>query len=344
MIVIFGAKTNLVDVGDSSRIPILEPLRGFAALSVCVFHFSNGNTDYLQSTDVVERVGSYGWLGVEMFFVISGFVLPWSLWASSYNFSHYGRFVARRMIRLDPPYFVCMLLVVGLQFLSSIAPGYQGKPFSVSLPMVAAHFAYMNGFVGFEWLNPVFWTLAIEFQFYLLIGLLFPFSKFRIGRYLLIPICCMAIVFPSKVVVFHYLPLFGLGFVCFLVLSQQFAWWKTLSALAGVCTIAVQVNGWMQALVGVGTAMVIIAMERKPFPRFLTPFAALGALSYSLYLVHVPVGGRVINLFSRLPENVLLRYLGIALALVFSIAASVLFYRFIESPSHRLARTIQRHG
>ena len=339
-----GGKTSVNDVGDSNKIPILDPLRGLAALSVCFFHFSNGNTDYLQSTDIVERVGSYGWLGVEMFFVISGFVLPWSLWASSYNFSQYGRFVARRVVRLDPPYFACMLLVVGLQFLSSIAPGYNGEPFSVSFPMLAAHFAYMNGLVGLEWLNPVFWTLAIEFQFYLLIGLLFPSSDFRIGQYLLIPICCMGILFPSKVLVFHYLPLFGLGFVSFLVLSQRFAWWKAISILAGVCAVAVVVNGWMQALVGVGTAIVIIAMAGKPFPRFLTPLAALGTLSYSLYLVHVPVGGRVINLFSRLPENVLWRYLGIALALVFSIAASLLFYRCIESPSHYLARTIPRHG
>jgi peptidoglycan/LPS O-acetylase OafA/YrhL len=64
----------------------------------------------------------------------------------------------------------------------------------------------------------------------------------------------------------------------------------------------------------------------------------LGAISYSLYLLHVPIGGRVINLFSRLDLGALGRVGAVFAALAASMAASVLLYRFVELPAQRWAR------
>lgn len=72
-------------LGDRHYLASLDVLRGTAALSVCLFHFTSGNRAYLPSDDPVRTVGSFGWLGVEVFFTISGFVIPYSLDQRSYH-------------------------------------------------------------------------------------------------------------------------------------------------------------------------------------------------------------------------------------------------------------------
>ena len=108
-----------------------------------------------------------------MFFVISGFIIPYALHRSSYRVTDYGRFILKRIIRLDPPYLVGILIVIALGYASSATPGFSGPPFEPSLAQVVLHLGYVNVLFGYPWLNPVYWTLAIELQYYLLVGLLF---------------------------------------------------------------------------------------------------------------------------------------------------------------------------
>ena len=85
------------------RVEILEPLRGLAALAVAWFHFTNATG--LLPEGWLRASGRYGWLGVEVFFVISGFIIPYSLFNAGYRFPrHAGRFILKRIVRLDPPY------------------------------------------------------------------------------------------------------------------------------------------------------------------------------------------------------------------------------------------------
>src|ERR1017187_46026 len=155
------------------RLSTLDALRGLAALGVCWFHFTNGNKAFLPD-GLLKSSGAYGWLGVEMFFVISGFIIPYTLQRSGYRSSDYGRFLIKRIIRLDPPYLVAILAVIALNYASAASPGFNGPHFNFSLVQVTLHLGYLNVFFGYPWLNPVFWTLAIELQYYLAVGLLFP--------------------------------------------------------------------------------------------------------------------------------------------------------------------------
>ena len=56
----------------------------------------------------------WGWAGVEVFFVISGFIIPFTLWQSGYRLKNYARFILKRIIRLDPPYLLSILLAIAL--------------------------------------------------------------------------------------------------------------------------------------------------------------------------------------------------------------------------------------
>jgi hypothetical protein len=58
-------------------------------------------------------------------------------------------------------------------------PGFRGQPFEWSVPQILSHAGYLTGLLGYEWLNIVYWTLAIEFQFYILIAIFFPLLATR---------------------------------------------------------------------------------------------------------------------------------------------------------------------
>jgi peptidoglycan/LPS O-acetylase OafA/YrhL len=64
----------------NKKLEIISLLRVLAALGVAWFHFTNGNVSFLDA-GWLKNSGKYGWLGVEVFFVISGFVVPYSLFS-----------------------------------------------------------------------------------------------------------------------------------------------------------------------------------------------------------------------------------------------------------------------
>jgi peptidoglycan/LPS O-acetylase OafA/YrhL len=74
------------------RLPVLDMLRGIASFAVCWFHLTNGNVAFLPA-GILKSSGAYGWLGVEVFFVISGFVIPYALERSRYGINDCGTFL-----------------------------------------------------------------------------------------------------------------------------------------------------------------------------------------------------------------------------------------------------------
>src|ERR1700751_2787177 len=89
---------------DSHRLETVDQLGGLAALAVGWYHFTNVRSFLPEGW--LKQSGSFGWLGVEVFFVISGFILPWALYGADYRLSHFPRFLAKQILRLAPPYLV----------------------------------------------------------------------------------------------------------------------------------------------------------------------------------------------------------------------------------------------
>jgi peptidoglycan/LPS O-acetylase OafA/YrhL len=271
-------------------------------------------------------------LGVEVFFVISGFVIPYSLQHKGYKVRQFGRFICKRIVRLDPPYVTVVFLILLLDQLAMLVPGFQGTTGSPSLFRVLLHFGYLNAFFGYEWLNPVFWTLAIEFQYYLMIGLIFPLivARSHCKRFgLILGLLLLSVGITNSSLIFHYLSLFCLGMLA-LQFKQKLIG-PTIYVLASVCatTVAWLTLGMMPALVGVVAAGIIaVGLEFKG-----SLFVFLASISYSLYLLHVPIGGRLINLGTRFAETELERDGVLFVALATSIGASYLLMRLIERPA-----------
>jgi len=322
-----------------ARLSTLDALRGIAALSVCWFHFTQGIPGFLPD-GLLQSSGTYGWLGVEVFFVISGFIIPYALLRGGYRLANFGTFILKRVLRLDPPYLAAILLVIALGYASSATPGFQGPPFHCSWVQVLLHLGYLNVFFGYPWLNPVFWTLAIELQYYLLVGLLFPLIahravSIRAGTFLFL--AALALLVPAEQFLFHWLFLFMLGMVAFQFQAGLLARGPFLAGIALLGVGAWYVSDSLVALTGIGTALLIALFHSAP----RQPLVFLGQISYSLYLLHVPIGGRVVNLSLRWVHTLPGKVGVLALALAASIVAAWVLYRCVEHPAQQWASHIR---
>jgi peptidoglycan/LPS O-acetylase OafA/YrhL len=319
-----------------SRIEVLDFLRGVASLAVALHHFN------LFAPGVLYDAFYRGQLGVQVFFVISGFIIPYSLYRGGYRLPDYAVFVLKRVVRLDPPYFVTIAVIIALGVLSWYFPFQRGQVFQVSWPQVLLHFAYVNVFFGYPWLNDVFWTLAIEFQYYLLMGLAFPvlFSRrasLRLGA--MAALGATAFVLPSPAFIFYFVFLFLMGiqtcqYRVGLVGRRQYAALLAVSTACSLVTLGPEQT--VAGLLAVG-AMLFLRMRNAVF-------IFLGQISYSLYLIHGPVGLRALNVMRRATgwETTLAgKFALIAAATAVSIFAAYLLYRFVERPSQQWSAALR---
>lgn len=322
----------------AERLQVVDVLRGIASLAVCVFHLTNGNSSFLPN-GILKSAGAYGWLGVEIFFVISGFILPYAMHRAGYEFKHFGTFLLKRIVRLDPPYVVTILLIIVLGYLAAMTPGYQGKPFTVSTPQILVHVAYLNAFFDYKWLNPVFWSLAIEFQYYWLVGLLFPLianKRFSVRAGLFASLTVLAIAIPEARFVFHWLALYMMGMLGFqfqagIVDRKGFLIWLGILSLSSLYTL-----GFLVTVVAAATVLVI---AHANFGGKVLIF--FGKISYSLYLVHIPIGMKIVNLGQRFVTGEAARWLVVVFAIAASVFAAYCLFRLVEGPAQRWSSSIK---
>jgi peptidoglycan/LPS O-acetylase OafA/YrhL len=324
------------DASHSGRIEIIELLRGFAALAVCWYHFTQGVGEFLPD-GLVKASGTYGYLGVPIFFVISGFIIPYTLWRKAYRIGDYGRFILKRIVRLDPPYFVSVAIVIAVGFVLMHFTNYKrGIPPFTSWQQVVCHAGYLNALLNYEWLSPVYWSLAVEFQYYLLLGLLFPLLSKAKGIFLPVFLCAAAFLFPNPNLVFAYLPWFLFGIVAYRYKAKHATVLEYILSTAALSALILYQRGVIMWTVLFGTSALIL-FWRRPASRIGT---YLGAISYSIYLTHAPVGATIINLSKHFNPSYVEKLLVLLLALGGTIAVSHLLYVFVERPSLKLSSRI----
>jgi peptidoglycan/LPS O-acetylase OafA/YrhL len=320
-------------MGPNQRIASLDALRGLAALAVCWFHFTHGNPTFLPD-GWLKASGRPGWLGVEVFFVISGFVIPYALHRAAYRWRHYPTFLLKRLTRLDPPYLVTLALIVFMGTLSGLKPGLGGQTYEYNGQQLLTHLGYINVFFGYKWLNPVFWTLAIEFQYYLLVGLLFPLlgsRKIPVRLAVMAALAALALLIPSDEFIFHWLFLFLLGMATFQYRVGYFGerWYWLMVVVLGIGCF--RTLGGTHFAAGVTTALIIAHVNWSGG----WALRSLGDISYSLYLLHVPVGCQVIDRCLPWATSTAGQLGVLALALALTLGAAILLYRIVERPAQK---------
>ena len=346
----------------SQRMTLPDGLRAVAALLVILPH-SVGLFAYWPAprlaTRLMLRLVAFGTVGVQIFFVLSGFVIAYTLRSQVMTLKYGVRFIVRRSIRLDPPYWAAIALYFAYLLLRrSVSRDEIPLP---SPQQTAAHFVYLQDILGYGDMNVVFWTLCIEVQFYLVFCILL--GVFRAGsdssgqtrwawdKRLFAALYVLSLAWPAHLlnVDEHALSLFLPHWYAFLL--GAIVWWVvegTIPRPVGLGAILLLfVLGVLRlqkdALVVACTASVIlIAAHRHSLYRWLDVgwIQFLGKISYSIYLVHVPVAGVILGLQARMaPGSEIVSFVMLALVIGTSIGVAFLFNRVVEAPaidlSHR---------
>ena len=319
--------------GPNQRIGVINALRAFAAIAVAWGHFVAGQGKYLGLS------GKYGYLGVDIFFVISGFVIPWSLHRAHYALRDYPRFLLKRNVRLYPPYLASIVVtILATNFV--LAPVFHIPRMMVTGRDLLLHFAYLNDLVGVRWINVAYWTLAIEFQWYLLIGLMLPLLANSRKLVRLAGIVAMTIAyfaFPYSRLVSHHLPVFLIGVFVFQYRARLIGLREMLGLILVMVLAMLGPLGWIVAAVSVSTGLLIAlsAFHNRAMDR-------VGDVSYSLYLLHLPIGVGVIGCLSHwLPYSS--SYIAVldVIGLAASGGMAWIMYQIVEKPSQNMSSAIR---
>lgn len=185
------------DAEAAARKPALDGVRGLAILSVMVFHFTAlvGGQSGRLIDEVFLRISAAGWAGVDLFFVLSGFLITGILFDAKAAAVHYFRhFYARRTLRIFPAYYGFLLLLAILLPLVQPVEREVAAAIREKLVWYATYLTnvHLDG-------NPIgrkdffftshLWSLAVEEQFYLV----WPAVVLLFSRRSLMAICLLII-------------------------------------------------------------------------------------------------------------------------------------------------------
>src|SRR5688500_4194322 len=180
---------------EAGLIPALDGLRGIAIILVMLHHF----TSYRPTSGLDALIGSvlfFCWTGVDLFFVLSGFLITGILVDTRGSERYFTTFYARRTLRIFPLYYLVLLLAfVVLPKFPAVHPVLVGQVGSVDLPPQWPYWSYLTNFAIADggWVHgwvDVAWSLAIEEQFYLV----WPLMIWLCPPRLVAPLCAVILV------------------------------------------------------------------------------------------------------------------------------------------------------
>lgn len=320
-------------------IPAIVWMRGIAAMGVVLTHFVCKTTGFIESESVM-RIFALGELGVPLFFLISGIVIPLHMLQTNYHHRDIGRFALRRFLRVEPAYLITLILGIAFWNLRGLVYGVGPDTFLPSMRDILLHLGYLVPFVeDARWVSPVFWTLAIEFQYYLFLACMFPLlaSRSRPIQNMSIFGCLLTTAVPaSPHMIFPWIPLFFTGIVSALFLLRRlgkidFYFWLS------ICLALVAVQDW-KTLVLASSALGVIFFTPN---ASIKPLAWLGKISYSLYLIHGLTGAIFINLVSHYVNHPMMKFLVVVTGVVIALFSAWMMYVMIEAPSHQAAKRVK---
>ncbi|MDM7859437.1 acyltransferase [Alteromonas sp. ASW11-36] len=337
-------------------------MRGVAAVMVMLFHFNLALSPFLAANyPFISDILSYGYLGVPIFFVISGFVISLTVNLNEMGSKYVGKFILRRSIRLDIVYWLSIAIAIFLLVVESKVTNETLEMYSTSEVLI--HMFYLQNILDLEnQISMVYWTLCLEVQFYLFFILSLLTCKalfkdkadivfcFAIG----LPLAVYSILVDLRVLKELYTGLFFsqwhyffLGYLCERFFRQGGAFRMAFFAWA-ICLLGFMLflHAKPYTIAAMLTAAFIVLMRQYQFKaRFLTNswMLYLGSISYPLYVLHADLGWKVMS-FSKIyvPVESLLNMLFVLMVgVVVSVIASHLMHIWVEKPSIKLSKKVR---
>ena len=331
-----------------SRLQGLDALRGLAAIAVVLHHYT-----YRFSAIVhpgLKWAGINGHLGVNLFFIISGFVIFMSLERSE----NVWDFAVSRFARLWPPYVVCACLTVSVIVFASF------HPFGLTITDALLNLPMMNKALGNVGIDPSYWTLTYEVLFYVSAAVVFFYL--RVQRMEWACLGWLALAGALRVSGFNdhhqrigvllgvdFCHLFILGMMIYLYWQRRHTMLTLVTAMLAFAMVLFgpyynpgNVKLWQFVLMtAVFSIVVWLAAESKLKILTIWPLVFLGEISYSLYLVHQVAGYWLIN---RLLNWGWDSNIAVIWTILVAIAVATCVRRLVEVPAQKSIRTYYRYA
>ena len=337
----------------NKNLQLIQLLRGIASLLVVLLHCTANSSEVLHQF-FLGNFFSFGGAGVDIFFVLSGFIITYTNFKFIGKPDYFSFFIKRRMVRIYPTYWIIISLFLLLQV---VFPLFYRTHFSFDIKNILSTFLLLPGHVM---VNGVSWTLSYEIFFYFLFSLSFfiPAKKWSFYLAMLYAVILILlsvsgynfehgngwlslITYPMNVEFFmgvlaavlipkisHKIavPLIITGSIIFL-----------MSALLSNANYILVNNTFNRVIVfGIPSFLIITGVVKYESGNKIKVYAILlllGEASYSLYLIHLPVVAATFKILAKfnVSNNIFIHCI-IILIVFITCYSSILFYKFVEKP------------
>jgi peptidoglycan/LPS O-acetylase OafA/YrhL len=328
----------------------LDLLRFVAALSVVFYHYTYRGYAADNFTPIpflsLGRITRYGYLGVELFFLISGYVVLLSAQGKTVR-----QFFLSRVTRLYPAFWVACTITFVVKFIwgSGLPSTYLQAGFKQYL----YNLTMLHEFFGVPAIDEAYWSLTVELGFYFIVALLIGFSLMRhldifIGLWLGYTALVGPAVTGTKFDALFFpqwAPFFAAGMLFYLLQQPQGRTWQRYAMLVVAFRLAIRTaiyraDGQMSSLHGAVSGKVAVVIVGVFFLIFFvmsfrlinlsrfTWLAKIGALTYPLYLVHSDIA---FIFFHRVGYQYN-KYALLGGTLAFMLVLAYAIHRFVEKP------------
>lgn len=346
-------------LNNAQHLGFLDGFKGVAAQLIVLHHlaFYGPMSDHVRPVAplLIDWLDLYARMAVQVFLVIGGFLAARSLCpdgvARPGGTPAWTSLLARRYLKLAPPFIVAMLLASCASGLAGAWISHYSISASTTLAQLAAHVLLLHDILGYEAISAGAWYVAIDFQLYALmtaavwLGSRDGQGADAVRRSWLVPLI-ITLLTAASLLIFnrdaaldiwapYFFGSYGLG---------ALAWWarsgtaeRRLLLLAAmlVCALLALAIDFRDRIALAAVAALLLAFWRSSGRATpITPLLGwLGRISYSVFLVHFPVCLLVNALFIRfMPETAGWQGLGMLVAWAASMAAGAAFFSFVERP------------
>ncbi|GAA1489884.1 acyltransferase family protein [Brachybacterium sacelli] len=301
------------------RVEVVDYLRFVAALSVVAFHYlyngiKNGKVQGITHEPVIA-LAQYGYLGVNLFFMISGFVITQSVRGKTAR-----QFAVGRALRLYPAFWIAVLITSGFALVLG------GERMGVDPYQVLVNLTMIPTLLGQPFVDGVYWTLLYELSFYAAVFLLVLLRQNdRVAA--LMPGWAIVMGVVSQLdphlaantpFLGGYFGYFAAGAVIAAIADSGWSLYRAAGLVAAYVTVLPYHDPVLSALTTVLFAVMLVTLVPAVRGWRLPGSATAGALTYPLYLVHAHIGYMLLTRFAT-EENKWIVY-PVTVAFVLSLA------------------------
>jgi len=323
---------------ELKRYQEIDVFRGIAILSVLLFHYTT-RYNQIYGHDIMPFSFPYGHLGVQFFYIISGYVI----YMSVININTWTDFIVKRFSRLYPAYWASIVITFLMVYLFTL-PGRQ-----TSFKDALVNFSMLQDWIdGVKSVDGAYWTLSRFISFYLIIFLVHLLKlkqKIVLVCLFWLLLCFISkfaelngINVPEKISLLLLLKegsFFIIGIMFYMI--KQYGNKPSFCFVVTICLLSIFIINGKLLFISAMLFTLIFILFVKGSLTFINNRVLiwLGGISYSLYLVHQNVGYIIINILKSL--NVSYFFL-VLIPTIISLAIATLVTYFIERPALSLIR------